>query len=68
MFKKISSILLCFLLIAVFILACSEDRQEPQIGKDDITMKNINQEKVNLKPPLDQNIPEDLETVTLAMG
>lgn len=66
--KNILSGFLCLLLIAVFMFACSEDRQEPQVGKDDPTVKNVNQEKVNLKPPLDQAIPEKLETATLAMG
>ncbi len=68
MSKNIFSGFLCLLLIAVFMFACSEDRQEPQLGKDDPTVKYVNQEKLKLKPPLDQNIPENLETATLAMG
>ncbi len=56
------------MLLCMFIAACAEDRQDFPTGKDEGIMEYASIEKNESKPPLDQSVPEELETATLAMG
>ncbi len=56
------------MLLFIFTAACAEDRQDFPTGKDEGKMEYARIEKNELKPPLDQSVPEELETATLAMG
>lgn len=55
-------------LLIIFTAACSENREDLPAGKDEKKVEYASIEKNESKPPLDQNVPEELETATLAMG
>lgn len=56
------------LLLFLFTAACAEDRGNLSAGKDEGKMEYASEKTNESKPPLDQSVPEVLETATLAMG